>query len=214
MAEGTAGMAGPRRQDITGLVLAGGRGNRMGGVDKGLQRLRGEPLVVHAIRRLAPQVGVVMLNANRHLDQYAEYGLPVWPDADVDFAGPLAGFLAGLVHCATPWLATVPCDSPRFPTDLVARLAAGLGAASAAIAVTTSDGLRQVQPVFCLLRRELQGDLATWLAAGERKIDRWLARVGCAEVAFADADAFYNANTLAELNLLEGGPSPQSRGGI
>jgi molybdopterin-guanine dinucleotide biosynthesis protein A len=193
-------------------VLAGGRGNRMGGVDKGLQRLRGEPLVAHAIRRLAPQVDAVVLNANRHLDQYAEFGLPVWPDAEADFAGPLAGFLTGLAHCTTPWLATVPCDSPRFPTDLVARLAAGLGAAPAAIAVTTSDAQRQVQPVFCLMHRALQGDLAAWLAAGERKIDRWLARVGCAEVAFADAEAFFNANTLAELKLLESDPSPGRRG--
>jgi molybdopterin-guanine dinucleotide biosynthesis protein A len=211
LSEGMTAIATPQRLDITGLVLAGGRGNRMGGLDKGLQLLHGEPLVAHAIRRLAPQVSEVMLNANRHLDRYAEYGLAVWPDADVDFAGPLAGFLAGLAHCSTQWLATVPCDSPRFPTDLVARLAAGLGAARAAIAVTTAEGRRQPQPVFCLLHRELQGDLADWLAAGERKIDRWLARVGCAEVAFTDADAFFNANTLAELNRLESDPSAGGR---
>lgn len=198
---------GPRRQDVTGLVLAGGRGSRMGGIDKGLQPLHGEPLVAHAIRRLAPQVGPVMLNANRHLDRYAAYGLPVWPDADVDFAGPLAGFLAGLAHCRTPWLVTVPCDTPRFPVDLVARLAAGLGSARAAMVVTHSAGHRQPQPVFCLMQQGLRDDLAAWLAAGERKIDRWLERVGCAEVCFADADAFFNANTTAELKSLEDGPA-------
>ncbi|MFO1219292.1 MAG: molybdenum cofactor guanylyltransferase MobA [Burkholderiaceae bacterium] len=206
MAEPPLESRGPLPRDITGLVLAGGRGSRMGGLDKGLQLLRGEPLVAHAIRRLAPQVGAVMINANRHEQRYAEFGLPVWPDADVDYAGPLAGFLAGLAHCATPWLMTVPCDTPLMPADLVARLAAGLGTARAAIAVTEAAGLRQRQPVFCLLRRELHDDLAAWLAAGERKIERWLARVGCAEVVFADADAFFNANTLAELKSLEQGP--------
>lgn len=206
MAERRHAVEGLRRQDITGLVLAGGRGSRMGGIDKGLQLLRGEPLVAHAIRRLAPQVGAVMLNANRHLDRYAAFGLPVWPDADVDFAGPLAGFLAGLAHCSTPWLITVPCDTPRFPADLVVRLATGLGSAPAAVVVTHAGGGRQPQPVFCLMQQRLHGDLAAWLAAGERKIDRWLTRVGCAEVAFADADAFFNANTLAELHSLEDGP--------
>ena len=101
--------------DITGLILAGGRGSRMGGVDKGLQDHLGVPLALHALRRLAPQVGTVMINANRNLDVYASMGVPVWPDEIPDYAGPLAGMLAGLAHCETPYLATVPCDTPNFP---------------------------------------------------------------------------------------------------
>ncbi|MBS0449133.1 MAG: molybdenum cofactor guanylyltransferase MobA [Proteobacteria bacterium] len=188
--------------DVTGLVLAGGRGSRMGGVDKGLQSLDGEPLVAHALRRLAPQVDRMMINANRHLDLYAGYRVPVWPDADTEFAGPLAGFLAGLAHAETDWLVTVPCDTPRFPLDFVARLQAAVGTARAAVVVTEEEGRLQRQPVFCLLQRTLHADLAAYLAEGGRKIDRWLDRVGCVDVRFDDADAFVNANTLDELRRL------------
>jgi len=190
-------------EQVTGLVLAGGRGSRMGGVDKGLQMLGRQPLVAHALTRLAPQVGPLMINANRHFDRYAAFGVPVWPDADAQFAGPLAGFLAGLAHCTTDWLATVPCDSPRFPLDLVARLANALGDAPAAIAVTRLDGQPQRQPVFCLLRRDLKDDLAAFIAGGGRKIDRWLDQHGCVDAMFDDADAFFNANTLDELRTLD-----------
>lgn len=191
---------------VTGLILAGGRGSRMGGVDKGLQPLEGKPLVEHALQRLAPQVQALMINANRSLETYARYGLPVWPDADAAFAGPLAGFLAGLARCDTEWLVTVPCDTPRFPLDLVARLRAGLSAgAKAAMVVTEEAGRAQRQPVFSLLHRSLQSDLADYLAAGDRKIERWLERVGCTDVHFDDADAFVNVNTQAELQRLDGG---------
>ena len=122
------------REDITGLVLAGGRGSRMGGVDKGLQNHHGVPLAMHALLRLAPQVGSTMINANRNLAAYESMGVPVWPDALPDYAGPLAGFLAGLERCETPWLVTVPCDSPLFPDDLVARLA-GLEPQPASVAM-------------------------------------------------------------------------------
>ena len=107
------------REQVTGLILAGGRGSRMGGVDKGLQNFRGLPLAMHAMLRLAPQVGEVMINANRNLGAYESFGAPVWPDALPDFAGPLAGFLAGLERCETPYMVTVPCDTPLFPSDLV-----------------------------------------------------------------------------------------------
>ena len=190
------------RNDVTGLVLAGGRGSRMGGVDKGLQMLDGEPLVQHALRRLTPQVAAVMINANRHQETYVQFGLPVWPDADADFAGPLAGFLAGLSHCETEWLVTVPCDSPRFPLDFVARLANAVGDARAAVVVTEEAGVRQRQPVFCLMRRSLQADLAAYLAGGGRKIERWLESQGCVDVLFDDLDAFFNANTINELRQL------------
>jgi molybdopterin-guanine dinucleotide biosynthesis protein A len=191
-----------REKSVTGLVLAGGRGSRMGGVDKGLQTLEGKPLVQHALDRLAPQVGALMVNANRHLDVYAGFNVPIWPDADEDFAGPLAGFLAGLAHCQTDWLVTVPCDTPHFPLDLVTRLATARGNAPLAAAVTEENGLRQRQPVFCLMHRSLHGDLAEYRSSGGRKIGHWLDRLGCTHVYFEEAAAFFNANTIAELRQL------------
>jgi molybdopterin-guanine dinucleotide biosynthesis protein A len=193
-----------QREQITALILAGGRGSRMGGVDKGLQTLDGEPLVQHALRRIAPQVGSVMISANRHPEVYRGYGVPVLPDADTDYPGPLAGFLAGLIHCRTGWMATVPCDTPRFPENLVATLAAAAGDARAVVAVTEEAGERQRQSVFCLLKADLQADLAAYLAEGGRKIERWLERQGCVDVLFDDADAFFNANTIDELRRLGG----------
>lgn len=191
---------------ITGLVLAGGRGSRMGGVDKGLQSHHGLPLAMHALLRLSPQVGHAMINANRNLAAYEAMGVPVWPDALPDFAGPLAGFLAGLEQCETPYLATVPCDSPLFPTDLVARLAAALedGDAEIAMASTLEDGVPQVQPVFCLMKATLLDSLVRYTRDGGRKIDRWTAQHACVTVPFDDARAFFNANTLAELQQLQG----------
>lgn len=187
--------------DITGLVLAGGRGSRMGGVDKGLQPYQGRPLVQHALQRLAPQVGALMINANRNLDTYAALGVPVWPDTLGDFPGPLAGLAAGLAHCRTPYLASVPCDSPHFPSDLVARLAAALAQAEAQIAVAAAveDGVLRTQPVFCLLQASLLPSLLAYLHSGQRKVDRWTANHRSVEVRFDDAAAFFNANTLADL---------------
>ncbi len=192
-------------RDITGLVLAGGRGSRMGGVDKGLQPHRGTTLVQHALDRLRPQVGRLAINANRNLDTYAALGVPVWPDALADFPGPLAGMLAGLEHCDTGWLATVPCDTPDFPVDLVARLAQAVRADDAEIAMAATRGPEgvQVQPVFCLLQRSLRASLAEFMRSGQRKVDRWTARHRCVQVVFDDADAFYNANTPDELAHLQ-----------
>lgn len=192
-------------QDITGLILAGGRGSRMGGVDKGLQNHNGIPLAMHALRRLQQQVGSVMINANRNLDAYAAMGVPVWPDALPDYPGPLAGFLAGLAHCRTPYLVTVPCDTPGFPLDLVERLAAALEAQDAdiAMAATVERGERQVQPVFCLMKASLMASLVQFTQSGQRKIDRWTAQHRCVEVLFDDAHAFFNANTLDELQQLQ-----------
>jgi len=201
--------------DITGLVLAGGRGSRMGGVDKGLQNHLGIPLALHTLLRLGTQVGHTMINANRNLAAYESMGVPVWPDALPDYPGPLAGFLAGLEHCETPWLVTVPCDTPNFPGDLVARLAAAAEAedAEAAMAATLEpDGSLQLQPVFCLLRSTLLESLVRATAAGERKIDRWAGKHRCATVAFDDADAFFNANTLAELQTLQTRQPPTQLG--
>ena len=193
------------RDDITGLILAGGRGSRMGGVDKGLQNHLGQPLAMHALLRLGPQVGHVMINANRNLGAYESMGVPVWPDALPDYPGPLAGFLAGLEHCETPYLVTVPCDTPGFPPDLVERLAAALEAndAEIAMAATQEDGTLQVQPVFCLMEASLMESLVRFTQSGQRKIDRWTAQHRCVEVPFDDAQAFFNANTLAELQQLQ-----------
>ena len=192
--------------DITGLVLAGGRGSRMGGADKGLQPHRGMPLALHTLLRLGPQVGATMINANRNLAAYEAMGAPVWPDALPDYPGPLAGFLAGLERCDTPYLVTVPCDTPNFPDDLVARLAAAMREADADIAMAATrdpDGSLQVQPVFSLMKATLLESLVKATTAGERKIDRWARQHACVDVLFDDADAFFNANTLAELQSLQ-----------
>lgn len=192
---------------VTGLVLCGGRGSRMGGVDKGLQNHRGIPLALHAMLRLQPQVSQVMINANRNLAAYESMGTAVWPDPVADYPGPLAGWLAGLEHCETPYMVTVPCDTPDFPTDLVPRLAAALEAEGAelAMAATQEDGRVQLQPVFCLLKVELMESLVLALQEGERKIDRWTARHRCAQVLFEDGAAFFNANTPQELAQLQRG---------
>jgi len=204
-------------EDITGLVLAGGRGSRMGGVDKGLQNHLGMPLALHCLLRLQLQVGSAMVNANRNLGAYESMGVPVWPDTQADFAGPLAGMLVGLEHCETPWLATVPCDTPNFPLDLVERLAAAAQAEGAdiAMAATREPALEaganaaaqgqpvvQVQPVFCLLKASLLESLQAFLDSGQRKIDRWTAQHRCATVVFDDSAAFFNANTVEELRRL------------
>ena len=196
-------------QDITGLILAGGRGSRMGGADKGLENHHGVPMAMHALLRLAPQVGRVMINANRNLGAYESMGVPVWPDSLPDYAGPLAGFLSGLEHCEAPYLVTVPCDSPLFPADLVQRLALALTAAGAEIAMaatregTGAQARLQVQPVFCLLKTGLLESLVRFTQTGQRKIDKWTALHRCVEVPFDDPQAFANANTTAELQQLQ-----------
>ncbi len=194
------------RSDITGVVLAGGRGSRMGGVDKGLQNHCVLPLALHALLRLQMQVGTAMVNANRNLGAYEAFGVPVWPDPIDDFAGPLAGFLAGLERCETAWLATVPCDTPDFPQDLVERLAQAAAEQQADIAYATTteaDGSEQAHPVFCLLRSSLLESLLTFLNGGGRKIDRWFAEHRAVGVRFPEAHAFFNANTADELARLQ-----------
>ena len=182
---------------LTGVVLAGGRGQRMGGADKGLSVLHGRPLVAHVIDRLAPQVDEVLLNANRNLDTYAGFGYTVVPDADMSFSGPLAGLRVALAHvCA--WVLTVPCDAPFFPADLAGKLTASLAAQGKTVAVArTVDG---VQPVFCLAHRDVLAGLDAFLASGGRRFGAWLAEVGACEVDFEDAAAFDNLNSMADLD--------------
>ena len=201
------------RNDITGLILAGGRGSRMGGVDKGLQNFRGMPLALYTMMRLAPQVGEVMVNANRNLGAYESFGVPVWPDGNADYAGPLAGVLVGLERCETGYLVSVPCDTPLFPLDLVERLAQALEREDAEIAMAAAreeDGHIRTQPVFSLMQRELMESLVRFIQGGGRKIDAWTAQHRCVVVPFDragdDPSAFFNANTLAELHRLEQAP--------
>ena len=201
------------KDDVTGVILAGGRGSRMGGADKGLQNFRGMPMALFTLLRLAPQVGEVMINANRNLSAYESFGVPVWPDAVADYAGPLAGFLTGLERCETGYLLTVPCDTPLFPQDLVARLAQALEREDAELAMAAApeeDGQLRAQPVFSLMKRELMESLVRFTQGGGRKIDAWTAQHRTALVPFDrpgdDAAAFFNANTLAELHRLEQRP--------
>lgn len=186
---------------ITGLVLAGGQGRRMGGVDKGLQVFRGQPLAAHAIACLAPQVAHLIVSANRNLNAYAAFGHPVVGDSVAGFAGPLAGLHAGLAACGDDKLVTVPCDSPHFPLDFVARLDAALEATAADIALPRAGG--RLQPAFLLCRRALLADLAAYLAGGGRRMQEWIGRHAHVAVDFADAADFANINTLAELQQLE-----------
>jgi molybdopterin-guanine dinucleotide biosynthesis protein A len=198
--------------EITGVILAGGRGSRMGGVDKGLQNFNGVPLALHTLLRLQPQVGEVMINANRNLAAYESFGVPVWPDAAGlgEYSGPLAGFITGLERCETPYLLTVPCDTPLFSEALVARLAQALATEQADFAVVTApeeDGQLRAQPVFCLMHTHMLESLAVFTAGGGRKIDAWTAQHKTVLVPFNlpgdDSRAFFNANTLAELHRLE-----------
>jgi molybdopterin-guanine dinucleotide biosynthesis protein A len=185
-----------RVSPITGLVLAGGQGRRMGGVDKGLQLLRGKPMAQWAIERLAPQVDEVLINCNQNLEAYARFGRRLVPDEIRGFAGPLAGLHAGLKAAAHPLVVTVPCDSPFLPEDLVSRLASRMAGKDLAVAKTGN----QPHPVFSMVRRDVLDNLEAFLSGGGRKIDAWYASLRTVEVSFDDeADAFRNINTLEEL---------------
>lgn len=185
-------------QGISGVLLAGGQGRRMGGVDKGLVELRGRPMAAWVIDRLAPQVDEVLVNANQNAEAYAAFGHPVFPDRIEGFAGPLAGLHAALSRASHPLVVTAPCDSPFLPEDLVARLHAGLDAAGADLAVAKT--FDQAHPVFSLCRREVLPHLAAFLDAGGRKIDRWYETLKVVEVNFDDEEAaFRNINTREEL---------------
>lgn len=186
---------------ITGLVLAGGLGRRMGGIDKGLQAFRGEPMVAQVIRRFAPQVDALIVNANQNIERYAAFGHPVVPDVITGYAGPLAGLHAGLHACRTPLLVTSPCDSPFLPLDLVARLREALEREGADLAVARTGA--QSHPVFSLVRRHVLPGLTDFLDGGGRKVNLWYSALKVVEVSFDDQpDAFANINTLNELAAL------------
>lgn len=192
---------------VTGLVLAGGRATRMGDVDKGLQPFRGEPLVVHVLARLAPQVGAILINANRHLEIYQQLGHRVIGDIVEGYAGPLAGLHAGLAACETDYLVAAACDVPLLPRDLVARLGEGLVANHGddeKIDVAFASTAARHHPVFCLMRRTVAPSLAAFIAEGGRSVNAWVERMRGVAVSFDREDAFRNLNTLEELRDAEG----------
>jgi molybdopterin-guanine dinucleotide biosynthesis protein A len=205
----------PGREQITGLVLAGGRGRRMGGIDKGLAHFLGRPLAAHAIERLAPQVGPMRISANRNLEAYAALGAPVLADTVPNQPGPLAGILAGLAQARTEWLMAVPCDAPWLPGDLVERLARAAAESDADVALPLTrepDGRLQAQPVFLLLRCALRDALAAFVADGGRKVEDFAAGRRHVRVPFdrpGDRAALANANTPEDLLRL-GEPAPHA----
>ncbi|MFG6158361.1 molybdenum cofactor guanylyltransferase MobA [Halomonas sp. 1390] len=188
------------REALTGMILAGGQGRRMGGRDKGLEPFAGRPLVAHVRERLAGHVAEVLINANRNVERYRPLADRVVTDAEGGYQGPLMGIYSGLRAATTPWLVVTPCDTPALPEDLVERLVAGIGEHDIAVAF---DGER-LHPVVALIRTSLADDLAAALADGERKIDRWYARHAWCRVDVRDCpDAFANLNTDDEKQRLE-----------
>ena len=193
-------------EQITGLILAGGRAQRMGGIDKGLIPFHGKPLIESAISRLKPQVSAILINANRSITKYSHYGYPVLMDETPDFSGPLAGFSVGLKHCKTPYLLTSPCDSPLLPTDLAKNMATELEDNNLELVFASSketDGKVWSQPVFCLMKSSLEDSLNAFLNNGDLKIDRWFKELRSGTVVFENPQAFANVNTPEELAALE-----------
>ena len=193
-------------EQITGLILAGGRAQRMGGNDKGLITFRGKPLIEIAIERLQTQVGQILINANRNITKYTNYGYPVLMDETTDFSGPLAGFAIGLKHCETPYLLTSPCDSPLLPLDLAQQLARKLESEKLDLVYAStqeSTGAIWAQPVFCLMRSDLSEQLKSFMTSGQLKIDRWFKELNSGTVIFDDAQAFVNVNTPEDLQALD-----------
>ena len=196
---------------VTGLILAGGRATRMGEIDKGLQPFHGYPLVIHVVTRLAPQVGTLLINANRHREIYQQLGYRVVGDVIGDYAGPLAGLHAGLAACETDYLVAVPCDAPFLARDLVARLGERMSSGSSAelrndpidVAYATTASGRH--PVFCMMRRAVAPALAAFIEEGGRSVNAWVDRMNGIAVSFDHEDAFRNLNTLEELRDAERG---------
>ena len=193
-------------KDITGLILAGGRAQRMGGIDKGLIPFHDKPLIESTITKLKPQTQSILINANRNITKYASYGYPVIMDETPDFSGPLAGFSVGLKSCKTPFLLTSPCDSPLLPNNLAELLSAEMEDGDFELVYASSkeaDGKVWAQPVFCLMRTNLLDSLTKFLLKGDLKIDRWFKELRSSTVVFEDSLVFANVNTPEELKLLE-----------
>jgi molybdopterin-guanine dinucleotide biosynthesis protein A len=183
---------------VVGVILAGGRGSRMDGRDKGWVQFQGRPLIQHVLERFAPQVGRVVVSANRNLERYAALGVEVVPDILPGYQGPLAGLQAAFAATDADLLASVPCDNPFLPLDLVARLRAQLESCDADIAVARSGG--RVHPVFSLCTQAARGGLERALAGGERRLETWCRSMNLVEADFEDAKAFRNINTVEDLD--------------
>ena len=191
---------------ITGLILAGGRAQRMGGIDKGLISFHGQALIESAIQALKNQVGQILINANRNITKYSTYGYPVIVDEAPDFSGPLAGFYAGLKTCKTPYLVTSPCDSPLMPPNLCAKLAEEMEGGNYQLVYASTqevNGKIWAQPVFCLMRSDVESSLKGFLSKGDLKIDNWFKELRTSTVIFKNTKAFANVNTPEELKHLE-----------
>jgi molybdopterin-guanine dinucleotide biosynthesis protein A len=187
---------------ISAIILSGGRATRMNGVDKGLVLLQNIPLIQHVIGRLKPQVDEMLINANREIVHYQAFGLPVIPDENADFIGPLAGFILGLQHAKHNYVLTVPCDSPLLPLDLAERLLSGMAASLTDIAVASSE--ENVHPVFCLIKKSVLPSLLAYIESGERRVSAWQKSQKYIEVDFSDcSEAFTNLNTFDDLADLE-----------
>jgi molybdopterin-guanine dinucleotide biosynthesis protein A len=192
---------------VTGLILAGGRGSRMGNIEKGLQPFRNLSMIAHVMQRLEPQVGHMMISANQEIAAYRQFGAPVYPDQFQGYVGPLAGMHTGLMHCTAEYLAVVPCDSPFLPMDLVARMLHAIQSKNAdmAIAVTGEGAAQKLHPVFCLLKISVLPHLTAYLGNGGRKVQEWAASLKCTQVFFTEGAAFRNINTLEDLRKFEYG---------
>lgn len=192
------------RPKVTAAILAGGKGRRLGGADKGLMEFAGKPMIEHILAGIRPQCDAICINANRNQDRYAQYGYPVLHDVLADFQGPLAGFSTALAHAEPGLVATLPCDTPHLPADLVQRLWQQMDAEQADIAVA-HDGTR-LQPIYALIKTDMADSLHRYLAAGDRKIDLWYAQNNSTTVDFADVQAqFQNINTPEDRQQLEQG---------
>lgn len=189
-------------KDIAAVILAGGRGSRMGGVDKGLQSYKQAPLTLHALFRIQPQVAEVCINANRNIGVYEGFGMPVVFDHFTDYPGPLAGFHAGLVHTTLPYLVTVPCDVPEFPSNLVEKLIQPFQD-DPTVALTVASVSGKTQPVFCLMSTQVITSLEVFLKSGQGKIDKWFEQLNFQVVEFESEQEFHNLNTLQELQAME-----------
>lgn len=190
------------KSDITAVILAGGRGRRMGGLDKGLMHFSGKPMIEHILAAITPQCETVIINANRHIKRYATYKHPVLSDKSNNYLGPLAGFAIAMENATTPLLITLPCDAPIIPDNLVDRLLAAMLKTGADITVV-HDGER-LQSVYALIKTELNTDLKNYLDRGDRKVDLWYAQNHMMPVDFSDIrELFRNINTPEQKQMMD-----------
>lgn len=188
--------------DVTGVVLAGGQARRMEGQDKGLVLLNNKPMIEYVIEALRPQVGHLLINANRNHNKYSEYGFEIVSDELSGYHGPLAGMASALNIIQTPYMLTAPCDSPFIPDDLAQRLITALETENADISVAHSG--ERMQPVFCLMKKQLLSSMNDFLNQGERKIDKWFKQHTLAIADFSDIPkTFDNLNTIEDIKTVE-----------